>query len=152
MFTDPITVDAINTLTLEATGPVTGSPSNWDGVLLNRIRADGPQGAIYVPSAAVLASLSLASASLRVQHTSTNQGRVRSLFRVDVSKLDALQKSHGTSFQLVVDSEAAVSAERQAVLVNALELFSRLLYKGDGDLTDVFRTTDVFSQYLNGES
>ena len=111
-----------------------------------------PKGTIYRPSAAILTSLSLSSVTLRVQHSPTNQGRTRSLFRVDCEKLDALLKPHGTSIQLVVDTESTVSAEQQASLKNALELFLRLLVEGDGDLTDAFNTTEITSQLLNGES
>jgi hypothetical protein len=148
MFADPTTVGA-DSLAFESSGPFPGTVSDFASVVLNKVEVAGRKP-VYRPPSATIMSLVLSKAEVTVSHQPTNQGRVRSLLRVDVSKQDANLKEHGSSVQLVVDTEAAVSSEQQLALRAALELFIRLIVE-NGESTDI-GTTGVFSQFLNGES
>jgi hypothetical protein len=147
MFADPTTVGA-DSLAFESSGPFPGTVSDFASAVLNRVDVNGKP--VYRPPAATVMSLTLSKVEVRVAHQPTNQGRVRSLLRVDVSKQDAAFKEHGSSVQLVVDTEQAISSEQQLALRGAIELFLRLIVE-NGESTDI-GTTGVFSQFLNGEA
>lgn len=75
-------------------------------------------------SSVALITEQLASCKLTIQHTPTNQGRVRSLVRVDASGVDAGDsKTYSCSSQLVIDQPGSANG----VALNLRDLVLRTL-------------------------
>jgi hypothetical protein len=149
MLTDPITVTE-SALVFTAGGPFSGTTEVLDGLVLNKLEQSGRES-IYEAPGSVLTALNLALLRLNVAHQTTNQGRVRSKFRVDAKMLDDLQKEHSCSVTLTVDRAAVPTAEGIIAWSRAIELFFKLAVNGTQDPAEE-QTTDVFAQFLNGES
>jgi hypothetical protein len=60
-------------------------------------------------SSGALASEELTSCKLSISHSPTNQGRTRSVVRVDVSALDTQGNPHSAAAYLVLDKETALT-------------------------------------------
>lgn len=147
MFTDPITISS-TTFTFNGSWPA-ASETGLQGKTLNRVEATG-SNTRYTLAQADLATLSLSKFDLLVKHQTTASGRVQSLIRVDVGKLDAAGVEHTCSIRLNVDKEAKVTAEHTAALAKAIAAIPLLFITANG-ATSIL-TTSVYNEFLNGES
>lgn len=148
MLSDPITIASQNLIFANG-GPFTGATIVLDGLVLNKISQSGRES-FYESPGSVTSALNMSALKLNIAHQSTNQGRVRSKFRVDAKMFDDLQREHSCSATLTVDRELVPTAEGIIVWSRALELFFKALIGLNG--SDELETTGFSAEFLNGES
>jgi hypothetical protein len=147
MLADPITISS-TTFAFDGSWPA-ASETGLQGKTLNRVEATG-SNTRYTFSQATLATLSLSKFEMLVKHQTTASGRVQSLIRVDVGKLDAAGVEHSCSIRLNVDKEAKVTTEHTAALAKAVAAIPLLFITANG-ATSIL-TTSIFNEFLNGEA
>lgn len=147
MLADPTTLGS-STIAFSGSWPA-ASESAVQGKVFNKLEQSGGTSRFSL-SQADLSSMVLTKGEVSVKHQVTNQGRMRSLLRTDVSKADAAGVDHSVSIQLVIDREVKVSTETTTALSRALGIILLLLNSGTG--SGALSTTSVFAEFLNGES
>lgn len=147
MLGDPLTL-AGNSITWYGSYPAAAEAA-VQGTSLNIIESSGRR-IVRSASKASLATLSLSEFKLTTSHQAAANGRVRSMLRVDVSKLDASSVPHSTAVYVVIDQEAAVSSEATTTLSRALGSLLLLLTNATG--ANAQTTASTLAELLNGES
>jgi hypothetical protein len=147
MISDPLTVPTV-TLTFNGQVPAT----NGNSFVTRAFNTTQLGGRSTVRDLAMsdASSLSLAGGKISVSHQASNQGRLRSVFRVDMSTAAGEDPNpHSASCYLVVDREATRSVNSDYVLSGVLAtlICSLVGATGSGALV----TTSTCTEFLNGE-
>lgn len=148
MFADPTTVPSI-TITFDDSNPASGASTIGSGVVLNKVEGTGRKS-VYKPSAAWLVAFPLSDVTLTINHSPTKAGRLRSQFRVDVSKVSTDGSTKSVSYNLTIDRSQQSTTDDNLVLQVVATVFQKLLFGASG--SGAATTTANYSQLLNGES
>lgn len=147
MLSDPMTV-ATSTFAFNSSWPA-ASESAIQGQMFNGIELGPGAKSRKALAPSALSTLSLSKAEVSISHTTTNNGRVRSMFRVDIAKNDAQLVPHTAAFYVVLDKEATLTSEGTAALQKAIATLFLFLNNGTG--ANALTTSSTMSEFLNGE-